>query len=118
MMTVRTTPYHLAVQPPSIIRVVPVMSDAAGDARQPTAPATSIGCPTRCSAAIRSSTSALNSGSAKAGSVPGVAINVGAIVLTVVLDFPHSTARHLVRCEIPAFVIQYIGSVGIPPSPA
>jgi len=86
--------------------VSPVISDAAGEARNTTAPATSSGVPIRCSAAMRSSTSARNSGSASAGSVPGVAIYVGATALTVLPWGPHSTARHLVRWETAALVMQ------------
>ena len=67
---------------------------------------TSSGVPIRCSAAIRSSTSARNAGSSSAGSVPGVAMNVGATALTVIPCWPHSTARHFVRCEMAAFVMQ------------
>jgi hypothetical protein len=48
------------------------------------APATSIGTPTRCSPAIRSSTSARKMGSSSAGAVPGVAMKVGATALTVI----------------------------------
>src|SRR5262249_11173809 len=43
------------VQPPSTGSVCPVISDAAGEQRKTTAPATSSGSPIRCSAAIRSS---------------------------------------------------------------
>src|SRR5439155_20459211 len=71
-----------AVHPPSMSTVSPVMSDAAGEARNTTTPATSTGSPTRCRAAIRSTTSAWNAGSASAGSVPGVRMNVGATALT------------------------------------
>ena len=49
---------YRAVQPPSITSVSPVISEAAGEQRNTTAPATSSGSPTRCSAAMRSSTSA------------------------------------------------------------
>ena len=48
-----------------------MISDAAGEARKTTAPATSIGSPIRCRPAIRSTTSARKAGSASAGSVPG-----------------------------------------------
>jgi hypothetical protein len=48
---------YRAVQPPSIRIVSPVISDAAGDARNTTAPATSMGSPMRCSAAMRSTVS-------------------------------------------------------------
>src|SRR5262252_9492405 len=88
------------------------MSAAAGDAKNTTAPATSLGSPTRCRPAIRSMTSARNAGSARAASVPGVLINVGAIALTLMLYLPHSIARHLVRCAIAALVMQYTDSVG------
>jgi hypothetical protein len=57
--------------------VSPVISEAAGDARNTTMPATSMGSPMRCRAAIRSITSVRNSGSDSAGSVPGVRMNVG-----------------------------------------
>src|ERR1035438_2609217 len=73
--------------------VWPVISDAAGEARNTTAPATSIGSPMRCSAAMRSTTSARKAGSVSASWVPGVWMNVGATVFTVMLYFPHSTAR-------------------------
>ena len=49
---------YRAVHPPSIKIVSPVINDAAGEARNTTAPATSIGSPIRCSAAIRSTVSA------------------------------------------------------------
>jgi hypothetical protein len=55
---------------------------------------------------MRSSTSRRKAGSASASSVPGVAMNVGATPLTVIPWRPHSTARHFVRCAIPAFVMQ------------
>ena len=38
---------YRAVQPPSMSRVCPVMSEAAGEARKTTAPATSMGSPIR-----------------------------------------------------------------------
>ena len=38
--------------------------------------------------------------------MPGVTMKVGATALTVMPCFPHSTARHLVRCAIAAFVMQ------------
>jgi hypothetical protein len=38
---------YRAVQPPSMSKVCPVMSDAAGEARKTTAPATSMGSPIR-----------------------------------------------------------------------
>ena len=40
------------------------------------------------------------------GAVPGVRMKVGATALTVMPCFPHSTARHRVRCEIAALVMQ------------
>ena len=72
----------------------------------------------RCSAAMRSVTSARNAGSARSGSVPGVRMNVGATALTVMPCRPHSTARHLVRWETAAFVMQYTDSVGRATNPA
>src|ERR1700739_3384970 len=92
--------------------VSPVIRDAALEARNTTAPATSIGSPMRCNAAMRSITSERNSGFARADSVPGVRINVGATAFTVMLYFPHSRARHLVRCAMAALVMQYTDSVG------
>src|SRR5580704_5972705 len=84
--------YHQrAVQPPSITRVCPVMREAAGEARKTTAPATSIGSPMRCKAAMRSTTSWRNTGSASAGCVPGVWMKVGATAFTLMLYLPHST---------------------------
>ncbi len=56
---------YCAVHPPSTSSVWPVIIEAAGEARNTTAPATSTGWPTRCSAAMRRSTSARNSGLAK-----------------------------------------------------
>src|SRR5271165_7551365 len=56
--------HQRAVQPPSITSVWPVMREAAGEARKTTAPATSIGSPMRCKAAMRSITSWRNTGSA------------------------------------------------------
>src|ERR1700726_940227 len=97
---------YLAVQPPSMSMVWPVMRDAAGDARNTTAPATSIGSPMRCKPAMRSITSARNAGSDRASSVPGVEMNVGPTAFTVMLYLPHSTARHLVRCETAALLAQ------------
>jgi hypothetical protein len=47
--------------------VWPVISEAAGEARNTTAPDTSTGLPIRCSAAIRSMVSARKSGSESAG---------------------------------------------------
>src|SRR5271157_278647 len=49
--------FQRAVQPPSINSVCPVIKDAAEEHRNTTAPATSTGSPTRCRAAIRSTTS-------------------------------------------------------------
>ena len=63
---------YRAVHPPSITSVCPVINEAAGEARNTTAPDTSTGSPIRCSAAMRSTTSARNSGSSSAGAVPGV----------------------------------------------
>ena len=77
-----------------------------------------MGCPMRCKAAIRSTTSAWNSGSARHTSVPGVSMKVGATALTVMLYLPHSTARHLVRCTMAALVVQYTDSVGRATKPA
>src|SRR5436853_3111968 len=77
-----------------------------------------MGSPTRCKAAIRSTTSARNSGCERHVSVPGVRMKVGATALTVMLYLPHSTARHLVRCTIAALVIQYTDSVGSATNPA
>ena len=45
-------------------------------------------------------------------------MNVGATAFTVMLYFPHSTARHLVRCAMAAFVMQYTDSVGSAANPA
>jgi hypothetical protein len=45
---------YLAVHPPSMRIVSPVIRDAALEARNTTAPATSIGSPMRCNAAMRS----------------------------------------------------------------
>ena len=66
------------VQPPSTVSVWPVMSDAAGEARNSTAADTSTGLPMRCSAAMRRTVSALKSGSDSAARCPGVAMKVGA----------------------------------------
>src|SRR3984893_3154891 len=109
---------YLAVQPPSMSRVCPVMSEAADEAKNTTAPATSMGSPMRCNAAMRSTTSARNAGFESASSVPGVEINVGATALTVMLCLPHSTARHLVKCEMAALLAQYTDSVGNAANPA
>src|SRR6185503_3829103 len=103
---------HRAVQPPSMRTVWPVISDAAGDARKTTAPATSIGSPIRCRPAIRSFVSASNAGSASAPCVPGVRMNVGATALTVIPCWPHSTARHFVRWATAALDMQYTDSPG------
>jgi hypothetical protein len=76
--------------------VSPVISDAAREARNTTRPATSIGSPIRmqCSNAFYYVRAELGIG--QTTPVPGVRINVGATVLTVMLYFPHSTARHVV----------------------
>jgi hypothetical protein len=79
---------YLAVHPPSMRIVSPVIRDAALEARNTTTPATSIGSPIRCSAAIRSITSERNSGLARQLSVPGVRMNVGATAFTVMLLLP------------------------------
>src|SRR3989442_971090 len=94
------------------------MSDAAGDARKTTAPATSIGSPIWGRAAMRSITSARNAGAASASSVPRVEMNVGATAFTVMLYLPHSTARHLVRWAMAALLMQYTDSVGSATNPA
>src|SRR5882724_8403909 len=109
---------YRAVQPPSIRIVWPVINAAELEARNTTAPATSIGSPMRCNAAIRSITSARTSGFARYSSVPGVRINVGATAFTVMLYLPHSTARHFVKWTIAALVIQYTDSVGSAANPA
>src|SRR5512142_2235705 len=97
--------------------VSPVIIEAAGEARNTTALATSIGSPIRPNA-ILDKTSARKASSPNASAVPGVLINVGATALTVMLYFPHSTARHLVRWEMAAFVMQYTDSVGRATKPA
>src|ERR1700680_3680057 len=109
---------YLAVHPPSMRIVSPVIRDAALEARNTTTPATSIGSPMRCSAAMRLMTSDRTSGLARQLSVPGVRIKVGATAFTVMLYFPHSTARHLVRWAMAAFVMQYTDSVGSATNPA
>jgi hypothetical protein len=48
----------------------------------------------------------LEGGPESAFSVPDVRVNVGATQFTFTPDVPHSTARHAVRCAIPAFVMQ------------
>src|SRR4030095_7706633 len=96
---------HTAVHPPSIINVVPVISEAAGDARNRTAFATSFGSPILPNT-ILESTFFLVSSFARYSSVPGVNIKVGATAFTVILYFAHSTAKHLVRWAMPALVIQ------------
>ena len=45
-------------------------------------------------------------------------MKVGATAFTRMLCFPHSMARHFVRCEMPAFVMQYMDSVGSATNPA
>ena len=79
--TVAAADYR-AVHPPSMMMVCPVIIDAAGEARNTTAPDTSTGWPIRLSAAMRSITSAWNFGSDSAGAVPGVSMKVGATALT------------------------------------
>ena len=69
--------FYLDVQPPSINSVCPVIRAAAGEARNTTAPATSMGSPIRCKAAIRSTTSARNAGSASAALGSGSADESG-----------------------------------------
>src|SRR5512138_230159 len=93
------------VQPPSIMSVSPVIRDAAGEARNTTGSATSSGVPIRPSG-MRFCTDLRNSLLPSHFLVPGVSIKVGATALTVMLYFAHSSARHLVRCAIAAFVMQ------------
>jgi len=95
-----------AVQPPSTSTVSPVIRDAAGDARNTTTPATSIGLAHAVQAAIRSTTSAWNSGSASTSAVPGVRTKVGGDRVDRDPVPAHSTARHFVRCASAAFVMQ------------
>ena len=83
-----------------------MISEAAGEARNATAPATSDGVPMRCSAAMRSTVSARNAGSLSAGSVPSVSTKVGATALTRMPSPPHSTARHFVRWITAALAVQ------------
>src|SRR5689334_11000921 len=59
----RASLLYCAVQPPSIRMVSPVMREAAGEARNTTAPATSMGSPMRCSPAMRAITSWRNAAS-------------------------------------------------------
>src|SRR5262249_6749681 len=72
---------HHAVQPPSTSRLDPVTSEAAGEARNTTAFATSSTVPRR-PRGIRSCTHLLKAASLKNGSVSGVLIKVGAIETT------------------------------------
>src|SRR5258705_289238 len=91
--------FQRAVQPPSMRIVSPVMSEAAGEARNTTTPATSIGSPIRCRAAIRATTSARCAGSARYGSVPGGCPKGGAPGLGGIPCWPHWAAAHRVRVE-------------------
>jgi hypothetical protein len=77
----RRTASHSAVQPPSTTSAEPVMSAAASDARNTTAPIRSSTWPRRPSL-IRLSTSCRKAGSAKNGCVIGVSMKVGQIELT------------------------------------
>src|SRR5215212_699604 len=76
--------HQRAVQPPSMSSVSPVIREAAGEARNTTALATSIGSPMRPNA-ILDKTSARNASSARASAVPGVLMKVGATAFTVML---------------------------------
>ena len=64
--------------------MVPFTSEAAGDARNTTAPATSFGSPMRPKG-ILPTVCFRNSGSDKAGRVPSVQMKVGATALTQML---------------------------------
>src|SRR5207249_2565617 len=74
--------------------VSPVISEAAGEARNTTAPATSIGSPMRCSAAILSRTSARFCGTERYSSVPGV-FHQDVELREACLSFIHSTENLL-----------------------
>src|SRR3954462_12696885 len=106
-----------AVNPPSISNVAPLMSAAAGDARNTTAPHTSAGSPTRPSGILHKRSLRKASFSSHF-TVPGVRMKVGATALTFTWCGPHSTAKHLVKCAIAALVMQYTDSVGKPTKPA
>ena len=78
-----------------------MMSEAAGEARKMIAPGDvhrrrRSGAGPRCAPRRPRGTS----GRRAPAAVPGVAMNVGATALTVMLCLPHSTARHLVRWAI------------------
>src|SRR5438270_12755668 len=75
--------------------VVPVIIDAAGDARKTTAPVTSFVCPIRPSG-IWASVRSWKAGSDSAGRVASVQMKVGATALTVMLCFAHSSAMQRV----------------------
>ncbi len=100
-------PVQRAVQPPSISNVVPVTSDAAGDARKTTAPATSTWLTDPSKGDARQQVLAKRGFVLQlALAVPGVRMNVGATAFTCTPYGPHSTARHFVRCAMAAFVMQ------------
>ena len=90
------TAAYCKVHPPSISKVAPVISAAAGEAKNTTGQATSLTSPTR-PRGMRSITDWRNSGMSRSGWVPGVSMKVGATLLTVTLYCAHSAARHLVR---------------------
>src|SRR3989442_12467886 len=96
---------YRAVQPPSITRLVPVMREAAGEARNRIAPAISSIRPSR-PRGIRLITQFRNSGSARNDRVIGVSRKVGAIAFTRMLDGASSTAIALVSPSSACFVMQ------------
>jgi hypothetical protein len=83
-----------AVQPPSTTKFVPVINEAAGDAANTTAAATSSGCPTR-PAGARSRTHCASSGFASVmRRYIGVSTKVGA---TETWHHSHVVSTHYVR---------------------
>src|SRR5438132_657016 len=87
-------------------KLVPVIRDAAGDARKTMAPVTSSMRPMRPSG-IRLMTQLRNSGSAKKEAVMGVSRNVGAMAFTRMFSGASSTAMALVKPSIACLAMQY-----------
>ena len=81
------------------------ISDAAGDARNTTVPATSIGSPMRPSG-MWFSTFSWKSGWSRLGRVPSVQMKVGAMLLTEMPYLAHSAARQRVRWLMAALLMQ------------
>src|SRR5690606_14875587 len=91
--------HWVAVRPPSIVSICPVMNDEASEQNRSVAPIRSSVSPTRRNG-IRSTMPALKSGSSRSIATWGVSTKVGEMAFTVIPYFAHSVAHCRVRESI------------------